>query len=139
MLLRSSRAEAVIETFREGGRGVFYRNSSLKALSKCILTVHLGQIWVGNEDLEHLISVLPISGRLQIDDAPHRPLLTVCEREIVRLVADGMSNRAIADSAGITEHSTRNHLYRIFRKVGVSTRIELILYAFSQPDRTSWA
>jgi DNA-binding NarL/FixJ family response regulator len=135
MLLKTSRADSVIDAFREGARGVFYRNSSLKALSKCIRTVHLGQIWVGNEDLEHLVSALHKTKPMHITDATGVALLTEREEDVVRLVADGMKNRAIAERLEVTEHSIRNYLYRIFAKLGVSTRVELILYVFSQRDQ----
>jgi DNA-binding NarL/FixJ family response regulator len=65
------------------------------------------------------------------------PLLTRREDDVVRLVADGLKNREIAAKLNVAEHSIRNYLYRIFEKVGVSTRVELILYAFSQRDRIS--
>lgn len=134
MLLKASRADSVVDAFREGARGVFYRNASLKALSKCIRTVHLGQIWVGNEDLEHLVSALHHTKPLHITGATGVALLTEREEDVVRLVADGMKNRAIAERLEVTEHSIRNYLYRIFEKLGVSTRVELILYVFSQRD-----
>jgi DNA-binding NarL/FixJ family response regulator len=134
MLLKASRADSVIDAFREGARGVFYRNASLKALSKCIRTVYLGQIWVGNEDLEHLVSALHHARPMHITDANGAALLTEREEDVVRLVADGMKNRAIAEKLEVTEHSIRNYLYRIFEKLGVSTRVELILYVFSQRD-----
>ena len=137
MLLKSSRANSVIDAFREGARGVFYRNASLKALSKCIRTVHLGQIWVGNEDLEHLVGALHHTKPMHITDATGVALLTEREEEVVRLVADGMKNRAIAEKLDVTEHSIRNYLYRIFDKLGVSTRVELILYVFSQLDHAN--
>jgi DNA-binding NarL/FixJ family response regulator len=134
MLLKCSKPDSVIEAFREGARGVFYRNASLKALSKCIRTVHLGQIWVGNEDLEHLVGALHRAKPLQISAVDGTPLLTGREEDVVRLVADGMKNRDIAEKLDVTEHSIRNYLYRIFEKLGVSTRVELILYVFSQRD-----
>jgi two-component system nitrate/nitrite response regulator NarL len=137
MLLRSSRADSVIDAFREGARGVFYRNDSLRALSKCIRTVHLGQIWVGNEDIEHLVGALQDAWPMRISDVAGAPLLTQREKDVVRLVADGMKNRAIAEELKVTEHSIRNYLYRIFEKLGVSTRVELILYVFSRRDRTN--
>ena len=132
MLLKSSKADSVVDAFREGARGVFYRNASLKALSKCIRVVHLGQFWVGNQDLEHLVGALPRTKTAQITGATGVPLLTEREEDVVRLVADGMKNRAIAERLEVTEHSIRNYLYRIFEKLGVSTRVELILYVFSQ-------
>jgi len=54
---------------------------------------------------------------------------------VVRLVADGMKHREIAEALHVNEHSVRNYIYRIFEKLGVSSRVELILYAFSQRER----
>ena len=53
---------------------------------------------------------------------------------MVHFVADGLKNREIAERLKVKEHSVRNYLYRIFEKLGVSTRVELILYAFSHRD-----
>jgi DNA-binding CsgD family transcriptional regulator len=63
------------------------------------------------------------------------PLLTHREEEVVRLVADGMKNGEIARSLNVAEHSIRNYLYRIFDKLGVSSRVELILYTFNNRNR----
>jgi DNA-binding NarL/FixJ family response regulator len=59
------------------------------------------------------------------------PLLTRREEDVVRLVADGLKNREIAQRLKVKEHSIRNYIYRIFEKLGVSSRVELILYVFS--------
>ena len=58
------------------------------------------------------------------------PLWTRREEEVAHLVADAMKNREIAQRVKVKEHSIRNYLYRIFEKLGVSSRVELILYAF---------
>jgi DNA-binding NarL/FixJ family response regulator len=137
MLLLDSSSDRVVKSFRDGARGVFYRSNSLKALTKCIRTVHSGQIWVGNEDLEHLMKALAHSKPVQFKSVEGTPLLTHREEQVVRLVADGMKNREIAQLLNVKEHSIRNYLYRIYDKLGVSTRVELILYTFSQRDRSS--
>jgi DNA-binding NarL/FixJ family response regulator len=62
------------------------------------------------------------------------PLLTRREEDVVRLVADGLKNREIAERLKVKEHSIRNYIYRIFEKLGVSSRVELILYVFSQRE-----
>ena len=134
MLLQSSRPERVVSAFRDGARGVFYRSHSLKSLSKCIEAVHQGQFWVGNEDLEHLIKALSHLKPVQLHDSEGMPLLTRREEDVVRLVADGMKNREIAQRLRVKEHSIRNYIYRIFEKLGVSSRVELILYVFSHRD-----
>src|SRR5579872_5620158 len=56
MLLQSSKPGCVVNAFRGGARGIFYRTHSLKALSKCIQIVRRGQIWASNEDLEHVLN-----------------------------------------------------------------------------------
>jgi DNA-binding NarL/FixJ family response regulator len=131
MLLRSSKPEPVVSAFRHGARGVFYRSHSLKSLSKCIRTVHGGQIWASNEDIEHLLNALANIKPMRFDNSRGMPLLTRREDEVVRLVADGLKNREIAQRLKVKEHSIRNYVYRIFEKLGVSSRVELILYAFS--------
>jgi DNA-binding NarL/FixJ family response regulator len=134
MLLRSSKPEPVVKAFREGARGVFYRSHSLKSLSKCIRAVHRGQIWASNEDLEHLLNALTNLKPIRIDNCQGMPFLTRREEEVVHLVADGLKNREIAQRLNVKEHSIRNYLYRIYEKLGVSSRVELILYAFSHRD-----
>jgi DNA-binding NarL/FixJ family response regulator len=134
MLLQDSKREGVVTAFRGGARGIFYRTHSLKALSKCIRVVHKGQIWASNEDLEHLISALTQTKQLQINNPEGMPLLTRREEEVVHLVADGLKNREIAQQLKVKEHSIRNYIYRIFEKLGVSSRVELILYVFSHRE-----
>jgi DNA-binding NarL/FixJ family response regulator len=134
MLLQCAKPDSVVRAFREGARGIFYSRHSLQSLSKCIQTVHQG-IWAGNEDLEHLINALTRLKPLEFNNAEGLPLLTRREEEVVRLVADGLKNREIAQKLKVKEHSIRNYLYRIFETLGVSTQVGLILYAFSQRDR----
>ncbi len=134
MLLQCPKPDCVVNAFRGGARGIFYRTHSLKALSKCIRTVHKGQIWASNQDLEHLINALTHTKTIQLNNSDGMPLLTRREEEVVHLVADGLKNREIAQRLNVKEHSIRNYLYRIFEKLGVSSRVELILYAFSQRD-----
>src|SRR5580692_8613554 len=73
MLLQSSKPECVINAFRGGARGIFYRTHSLKALSKCIRMVHKGQIWASNEDVEHLISALTRTKTIQLNNPDGMP------------------------------------------------------------------
>lgn len=135
MLLHGSKPKCVVDAFRDGARGVFYRNHSLKALSKCIQSVHRGQIWASNEDLEHVMNALGQTKPLRLHNADGLPLLTRREEDVVRLVVDGLKNREIAHRLGVKEHSIRNYVHRIFEKLGVSTRVELILYVFSQWEK----
>jgi DNA-binding NarL/FixJ family response regulator len=136
MLLQNSKPECVVNAFRGGARGIFYRTHSLKALSKCIRMVHKGQIWASNEDVEHLINALARANPIHLNNRDGMPLLTRREEEVVHLVADGLKNREIAEKLQVKEHSIRNYIYRIFDKLGVSSRVELTLYAFSNRNQS---
>jgi DNA-binding NarL/FixJ family response regulator len=132
MLVQNSTPECVVDVFRQGARGILSRTHSLKDLSKCIRVVHEGQIWACNKDLEHILSALVQTKPLQINNASGTPLLTRREEDVMRLVAEGLKNREIAQKLNVAEHSIRNYLTRIFDKLGVSSRVELILYAFNR-------
>jgi len=56
-------------------------------------------------------------------------LLTPREEQVVALVADGLSNRQIAHELQLSEHTVKKYLFRIFEKLGISSRVELVLYA----------
>jgi DNA-binding CsgD family transcriptional regulator len=58
-------------------------------------------------------------------------LLTLRERDVVRLAAEGMRNQEISLQLHLSEHTVRNYLLRIFDKLGIGSRVELVLYAFS--------
>ena len=62
-------------------------------------------------------------------------LLTNREEDVVRLVAEGLQNRDIARQLELSEHTIKNYLFHIFDKLGVSSRVELVLYAVSTTER----
>lgn len=135
MLLPSTQRDPVIDAFRGGARGVFTRDKSFKALSKCIRLVHGGRIWASNEELEFILEALTRHKSAQLTKTSGMMLLTRREEEVVRLVAEGMKNREIAQALHVTEHTISNYLYGIFNKLGVSSRVELILYATSESQK----
>jgi len=49
-------------------------------------------------------------------------------------VAEGLTNREVARQLNLSEHTVRNYLFRIFEKLGISSRVELVLYAFNQRE-----
>jgi DNA-binding NarL/FixJ family response regulator len=61
-------------------------------------------------------------------------LLTPREEQVVALVAEGFGNREIALELNLSEHTIKKYLYRIFEKLGISTRVELVLYAVNNGD-----
>jgi DNA-binding NarL/FixJ family response regulator len=63
------------------------------------------------------------------------PLLTRREEQIVNLVIEGVPNHEIAMKLDLSVHTVKNHLFRIYAKLGISNRVELVLYAQSSRDR----
>lgn len=134
IMLQSSVRDSVIASFRAGARGIFCRADSFKALSKCIRTVHEGKIWASNRELGYILDALTRLKPIQVSTNCGMALLTPSEQRVVALVGEGMKNREIAQQLGLTEHTVSNYMYRIFDKLGVSNRLELLLYAMSHQD-----
>src|SRR5262249_51231866 len=93
--------------------------------------VHQGQIWANSRELRFVLEALGEALPLRVVDARGTVLLSHREQEVVRCVAEGLSNRDIARRLGLTEHTVKNYLFRIFDKLGVSRRGEVVLCAYS--------
>ena len=132
MLLDSAERDLVVDAFRGGAKGVFSRKDSVSAFPKCILAVHSGQFWVNNLQLQFLFELIMRLSPASSANPGGMASLTSREREVTRLVAEGLRNEDIASKLGISEHTTRNYLCRIFEKLGLSSRVELALYALSR-------
>jgi DNA-binding NarL/FixJ family response regulator len=132
LLLEEMKRETVVNAFRFGARGVFLlADFSSRKLCKCIHRVQEGQIWINNEQLGYLIDAVAVAPGMRVVNSRGMKLLTPREEQVVALVADGLSNRYIALELGLSEHTIKKYMFRIFDKLGVSTRVELVLYAMS--------
>jgi two-component system, NarL family, nitrate/nitrite response regulator NarL len=137
MLIPGSERDLVVDAFRGGARGVFCRLESIKLLSKCIRTVHDGQIWADTRNLAFILEFLTELKPLRlVKPGGGMTRLTPREAEVVHLLAEGLSTREIGQKLGLTEHTIRNYLSAIYDKVGVSSRVELALYAVAREDLT---
>jgi len=125
----------VVEAFRAGASGVFYRSDSFEALCKCIRCVHEGQVWASSQELQFVLDAIVEHGPAVTLLPGSRPL-SKREEEITYLVAEGCSNREISERLGLSEHTIKNYLFRVFEKLGVSTRVALALYALKQSKRS---
>lgn len=134
LLLDSSDRSTIVEAFRSGALGVFSREEPFEILCKSIQKVHQGQIWASNLQLRYLVESLTDAVRPPITDAQGTSLLTNREQGLVRLVAEGRTNRDISRELNLSEHTVRNYLFRIFNKLGTSNRLELALYAIHQRE-----
>ena len=134
LLLDSSERDLVVDAFRGGARGIFCRSQSFKMLCKCIVCVHQGQIWANHAELQFVLEALGQVAPLHIVNAKGKSLLSKREEQVVACVAEGLTNREIAKQLGLSEHTVKNYLFRIFDKLGISGRVELVLYALSHRE-----
>jgi|SRR5580698_949904 DNA-binding NarL/FixJ family response regulator len=141
LLLDAPDRDEVVNAFRSGARGLFsFVDSPFRQLCRCIQAVHQGQIWASNRQVGYLIEAVVQVPSLRVVNSLGRKLLTPREQQVVALVADGLSNRNVARELGLSEHTVKKYLFRIFDKLGVSTRVELVLYAVTRgaPRQAEW-
>jgi DNA-binding NarL/FixJ family response regulator len=141
LLSESYDRELVVAAFRSGARGIFcVTNTHLRMLCRCIQRVAEGQIWANSEQLHFLLDLVTEVPSMHVTDSKGWPLLTPREEQVVALVADGLSNRDVAHELKLSVHTVKKYLFRIFDKVGVSSRVELVLHAVnhSTPRNAAW-
>jgi DNA-binding NarL/FixJ family response regulator len=136
LLIDASDRNLVVNAFRSGARGLFcFPDHPFRLLCKCILSVRRGEIWANHEQLHYLLEALTEVPSLPVINSKGKKLLTAREEQVVALVADGLSNRDVALELRLSEHTVKKYLFRIFDKLGVSSRVELVLYAMNHGGR----
>jgi two-component system, NarL family, response regulator DegU len=135
LLLESYDRETVVNAFRSGVRGLFcFAEASLRSLCRCIQAVCRGQVWANSEQVNYLLDLVCQVPSLRVVNSLGRNLLTPREEQVVALVAEGLSNRDISNELNLSEHTIKKYLFRIYDKIGVSNRVELVLYAVAHGD-----
>ena len=128
VLLDPGESELVVETFRSGARGVFSRNDPIELLAKCVRKVYEGQFWISGAQMELLVDALVDTIGVRLTDAQGVALLSKREQDVVVCASKGCTNAEIARELRLSENTVRNYMFRIFDKLGVSSRVELVKY-----------
>lgn len=135
LLADSYDRELVVSAFRSGARGIFsITDANMRQLRKCLLSVAAGQIWANTEQLNYVMDLISEVPSLRVLNSGGTALLTPREEQVVALVAEGLGNRDIARELNLSEHTIKKYMFRIFDKLGISTRVELVLYAVNNGD-----
>lgn len=133
LLTAAAEKGQIVEALQLGARGVVLKDSATQLLLKAIHTVMSGEYWVGRESVSNLVQYLRTLMQSSVDEARQRKFgLTPRELEIVSAVVAGYANKEIAEYFKISEDTVKHHLSNIFDKLGVSTRLELALFAVNQ-------
>jgi two-component system, NarL family, nitrate/nitrite response regulator NarL len=133
LLTAAAEKKEIVEALQLGARGVVLKDSATQLLLKAIHTVMSGEYWVGRESVSNLVQYLRNLVQSSGDEARQKKFgLTPRELEIVSAVVAGFANKEIAEYFKISEDTVKHHLSNIFDKLGVSTRLELALFAVNQ-------
>jgi DNA-binding NarL/FixJ family response regulator len=131
LLNRAIRAQHIVEALQIGARGIVLYDRLADDLEPAIACVSSGGYWLGEKRVEGLVSALHQLVREQASPEQKSYGLTRRELEVLRRIVDGCSNRDIASQFGLSEETVKRHLSNIFDKLGVSTRLELALFALA--------
>ena len=133
LLTAAAEKHQIVEALQLGARGVVLKDSATQLLLKCIHTVMTGEYWVGRESVSNLVAYLRTQMQASNEESRQKKFgLTPRELEIVSAVVAGYANKEIAEYFKISEDTVKHHLSNIFDKLGVSTRLELALFAVNQ-------
>jgi len=111
-----------------GVKGVVLSNSSIDLLVKAVKAVAEGDVWFDKATVKNLLTGM---NSIKSED---KEVLTKREKEVVTLVGKGYKNKEIAKKLYISEPTVKTHLHRIFQKLEVSNRPQLITYALKNPE-----
>ncbi|HWH59509.1 MAG TPA: response regulator transcription factor [Terriglobales bacterium] len=133
LLTAAAEREQIVEALQLGARGVVLKDCGTEVLMRSIRAVLAGEYWVGREPVSNLMQYL--RGLMDSSTKISRQKrfgLTPRELDIVSAVVAGFANKEIAEHFKISEDTVKHHLSNIFDKTGVSTRLELALFAVNQ-------
>ncbi|HSY12930.1 MAG TPA: response regulator transcription factor [Verrucomicrobiae bacterium] len=119
--------EDILRAVTAGAKGYISEEATADQFKKAIHEVHAGSVWIPRRVLAMFIERVTTSARrLEPSNASK---ISEREREVLRLLVAGCSNREIASELGIIERTVKAHVAQLLRKVGVTNRIALSVHA----------
>jgi DNA-binding NarL/FixJ family response regulator len=131
LLTSTITTQQIIEALQIGARGIVLKDALANHLQTAIRTVVNGDYWIGGKRVVNLLTALhDLTEQAAVPQ--HKTYgLTPRELEVVGAIVEGCSNRDIAKQFGLSEETVKRHLSNTFDKTGVSTRLELALFAIA--------
>jgi DNA-binding NarL/FixJ family response regulator len=116
----------VLEAVRLGVHGVVLKDMAPHLLVQCVRKVHAGGQWIERHSVSRALATML---RHQDSTRDLAAILTSRELEIMRLTASGLRNKEIAEALSISEGTIKIHLHNIYKKLHLTNRLALTLYA----------
>jgi DNA-binding NarL/FixJ family response regulator len=111
---------------KKGIRGIFYNSDPLPNLAKGVPAILNGELWYSRKDLMKCLLDSNTASEFALE---LKGLLTSREKEILILIASGISNTHIAEKLNISRNTVKTHLYNIYKKIKVPNRLQAALWA----------
>ena len=134
ILVLTGQGDSVIhqKAAQHGAMGVVLKEDAADLLLKAIEKVYRGEAWLDRLTLGSLIFQMSSQEKETVDPRARKiASLTERERQVINLIAEGLKNRQIAERLFISHVTVTHHLSSIYEKLGVSDRLELVIYAFA--------
>jgi DNA-binding NarL/FixJ family response regulator len=128
VLTSSINKRQIVEALQLGARGILLK-STLDQLFQCISAVRMGEYWIDGQRTANVMQILQQLSQQERTESKNNYGLTDREMEVVQLVCEGLGNKEIADRLQIAGETVKRHMTNIFNKVGMSSRLELALFA----------
>jgi DNA-binding NarL/FixJ family response regulator len=124
--------EAHRRAVRLGAVGLVLKEHAIETVLKAIEKVHAGEAWLDRTMIATILRERTHPAAIQRRSAEEVKNAALTERElqVIRLIGEGLKNKDVADRMYISEATVRHHLTSIFNKLGVSDRLELVIYAY---------
>lgn len=130
ILTASIERPQMLQALQLGAKGIVLKESATQVLLKSLTAVMDGGYWVGKESVPDLKELVLKDMPSTDEQSPGEKWgLTRREMQMVAAIVEGSSNREIAQKFGVREDTVKHHLTSIFSKLGVTTRLELALFA----------
>lgn len=129
MLTTFQRDEAVVHAIRAGADGFLMKDTTPEFMLASIRAVHAGHSVIAPSETAQLLGATRVPDRPTTVEDTLTPL-SAREREVFLLVARGLSNSDIAQSAFITEATVKSHVTSILAKLGLSSRVQVVAHAY---------
>ena len=121
-----------MEAVKNGAVGILVTENHPEVLFKAIEKVHAGEVWLDRSLIASFVTQRnhPNTPAYMEPKTARIAQLSQREREIIALIGEGLKNQQIADQLFLSEVTVRHHLTSIFKKLAISDRLELVIYAY---------